>query len=136
MTENEVDSDHSSPSFLSIVITALLLAGIVALAINRQETEPAATFAFVDSPSTTIEPSVAVPEFDDESLNWIHESSWVFPEGFIGECGFSTVQPPAANPGYLGRITCDLLVDGFDTTVSVDAVYSLTNLDTVDALIH
>jgi hypothetical protein len=59
MAENEEDSKHSSPSFLSIVITALLLAGIVALAVNRQETEPTATFAFVDSTTTTTEPRVA-----------------------------------------------------------------------------
>ena len=136
MEENEVDLEHSSPSLPTIVITGLLLVAIVAFAINRQETESTAFFTFVDSTTTTIEPTVTVPEFDAESLNWVYEDPWVFPEGFVGECGFSTVQPPAANPGYMGRITCDLLVDGFDTTVLVDAVYSLTNLDTVDALIQ
>ena len=136
MAENEVDSKHSSASFLSIVVAALLLMGIALFALTSREPEITATFAFVDSTSTTDEPRVADLMPYADPLNWIYESSWVFPEGFVGECGFSTVQPPAANPGYMGRITCDLLVDGFDTTVLVDAVYSLTNLDTVDALIQ
>ena len=119
----------------STALAFLIVSGLVFLALNSSEPDP--TASFVDSTTTTTTgPRVAALTPSANPLNWIHESSWGFPEGLTGECGFSTVQPPAADPAYEGRITCDLLVEGFDTTVSVDAIYSLTNLDSVDALIQ
>jgi hypothetical protein len=56
-----------------VVLEVLIVFGLVFLALNSSEPDP--TASFVDSPSTTTEPSVAALTPSANPLNWIHKSS-------------------------------------------------------------